>query len=215
MTSKLQGSDLSHGARVLFTIKFCSFLDWYWGYAFICGQVLILNLMDSHPSNTHSSGLEQNSHPGRGWPWPKLRGQKGQMHDVCGQLALKRKEEEGAPQMSILFLQNSQPNELPLLPWRREEKDVDQNMYYFTGITSLWKKTLVMKTCPMLTYLSTTFSNFSVLLNWPKPTVHQGCGEEISNASGKSISNFMRGPITVYKGTTEGNLRFCLQRALK
>ena len=47
------------------------------------------------------------------------------MHDVCGQLALKRKEEEGAPQMSILFLQNSQPDELPLLPWRREEKDVE------------------------------------------------------------------------------------------
>lgn len=137
------------------------------------------------------------------------------MHDVCGQLALKRKEEEGALQMSILFLQNSQPDELPLLPQRREEKDVEQNMYYFTGITSLWKKTFVMKTRPMLTYLPTTFSNFSVLLNWPKPTVHQGCGEEISNASGKSISNFMRGPITVCKGTTEGNLRFCLQRALK
>ena len=125
MTSKLQGSDLSHGARVLFTIKCCSFSDWYWGYAFIYEQVLILNLMDSHLSNTHSSGLEQNSHPGRGWPWPKLRRQKDQMHDVCGQLALKRKEEEGAPQMSILFLQNSQPDELPLLPWRREEKDVE------------------------------------------------------------------------------------------
>ena len=59
------------------------------------------------------------------------------MHDVCGQLALKRKEEEGAPQMSILFLQNSQSNELPLLSWRREEKDVEKNVYYFTGITSI------------------------------------------------------------------------------
>ena len=137
------------------------------------------------------------------------------MRDVCGQPALKRKEEEGAPQMSILFLQNFQPNELPLLPWRREEKDAEQNVYCFTGITSIWKKTFIMKTCPMLTYLSTTFSNFSVLLNWASPMVHQGCGEEISNASGKSVTNFMRRPITVYKGTTEGNLRFCLQRALK
>lgn len=47
------------------------------------------------------------------------------MRDVCGQPALKRKEEEGAPQMSFLFLQNFQPNELPLLPWRREEKDAE------------------------------------------------------------------------------------------
>lgn len=194
----LQNSDLNHGSlapgSLLLTIMLYSFSNWHGESAFTCEQVLILSpVMDSHPFITKSSGLEQNLHLGRDWPWQNFRKRK-ELNTWCKWTAYSQEKgwETWATYVHFIFpklpiqLTFSSSMEKRVKIWREER--VLHHRYYLDLEENISNEEVFSALPP-----PTTFSSLFALLNWTESMLKHSHGEEIDDATGQICFYLVKG----------------------